>query len=603
MSASPRGCRLGFVRARLRHVFCPRTGACLFSFRGSKAATSPRCEGRFFAWFEPGFRWCLAVLSASPRGCRFGFVRARLRHVFCLWTGACLFSFRGSKAATSPRCEGRFFAWFEPGFRWCLAVLSASPRGCRFGFVRARLRHVFCPRTGACLFSFRGSKAATSPRCEGRFFAWFEPGFRWCLAVLSASPRGCRFGFVRARLGHVFCLRTGACLFSFRGSKAATSPRCEGRFFAWFEPGFRWCLAVLSASPKGCRFGFVRARLRHVFCLRTGACLFSFRGSKAATSPRCEGRFFAWFEPGFRWCLAVLSAWPRGCRFGFVRARLRHVFGLRTGACLFSFRGSKAATSPRCEGRFFAWFEPGFRWCLAVLSAWPRGCRFGFVRARLRHVFGLRTGACLFSFRGSKAATSPRCEGRFFAWSEAGFRWCLAVLSASPRGCRFGFVRARLRHVFCPRTGACLFSFRGSKAATSPRCEGKFFAWFEPGFRWCLAVLSAWPRGCRFGFVRARLRHVFCLRTGACLFSFRGSKAATSPRCEGRFFAWFEPGFRWCLDLLSPTWAAKILRTEFLARHRRHAAFRLRRGGARAKSSRYIAPGFVAFAGRAAQKP
>ena len=44
----------------------------------------------------------------------------------------------------------------------------------------------------ACFFSFRGSKAATSPRCEGRFSAWFEPGFRWCLAVLSASPRGCR---------------------------------------------------------------------------------------------------------------------------------------------------------------------------------------------------------------------------------------------------------------------------------------------------------------------------------------------------------------------------------------------------------------------------
>ena len=63
-------------------------------------------------------------------------------------------------------------------------------------------------------------------------------------------------------------------------------------------------------------------------------------------------------------------------------------------------------------------------------------------------------------------------------------------------------------------------------------------------------------------------------------------------------------GFAACLrDLLSPTWAAKILRTEFLARHRRHAAFRLRRGGARAKSSRYIAPGFVTFAGRGAQKP
>ena len=36
-------------------------------------------------------------------------------------------------------------------------------------------------------------------------------------------------------------------------------------------------------------------------------------------------------------------------------------------------------------------------------------------------------------------------------------------------------------------------------------------------------------------------------------------------------------GFAVCLrDLLSPTWAAKILRTESLARHRRHAAFRSR---------------------------
>ena len=99
----------------------------------------------------------------------------RLRCVLCLCAGACFFSFRGSKAATSPRCAGRFFASSEAGFRWCLAVLSASPRGCRFGFVRARLRHVFCPRTGACLFSFTGSKAATSPRCEGSFLLGLSP--------------------------------------------------------------------------------------------------------------------------------------------------------------------------------------------------------------------------------------------------------------------------------------------------------------------------------------------------------------------------------------------------------------------------------------------
>ena len=553
LSPSPRGCRLGFVRARLRDVFCLRTGACLFSFRGSKGAISARCGGQFFASSEAGFIGVLAVLSPSPRGCRLGFVRARLRDVFCLRTGACLFSFRGSKGAISARCGGQFFASSGAGFRWCLAVLSPSPRGCRLGFVRARLRDVFCLRTGACLFSFRGSKGAISARCGGGFFASSEAGFRWCLAVLSPSPRGCRLGFVRARLRDVFCLRTGACLFSFRGSKGAISARCGGRFFGSSEAGFRWCLAVLSPSPRGCCFGFVRARLRDVFCLRTGACLFSFRGSKGAISARCGGGFFASSEAGFRWCLAVLSPSPRGCRLGFVRARLRDVFCLRTGACLFSFRGSKGAISARCGGRFFASSEAGFRWCLAVLSPSPRGCRFGFVRARLRDVFCLRNGACLFSFRGSKGAISARCGGGFFASSEAGFRWCLAVLSPSPRGCRLGFVRARLRDVFCLRTGACLFSFRGSKGAISARCGGGFFASSEAGFRWCLAVLSPSPRGCRFGFVRARLRDVFCLRTGACLFSFRGSKGAISARCGGRFFASSEAGFRWCLAVLSPS--------------------------------------------------
>ena len=117
-----------------------------------------------------------------------------------------------------------------------------------------------------------------NPAKDG-FFASSEPGFRWCLAVLHPLPRGCRFGCVRARLRYVFCLRTGACFFSFRGSKGATSQPCEGRFFASSEPGFRWCLAVLHPLPRGCRFGRVRARLRFVFCLRTGAFFFSFRGS------------------------------------------------------------------------------------------------------------------------------------------------------------------------------------------------------------------------------------------------------------------------------------------------------------------------------------
>ena len=63
----------------------------------------------------------------------------------------------------------------------------------------------------------------------------------------------------------------------------------------------------------------VRARLRRVFCLRAGACFFSFRGFRLVTSPRCGGGFFARFEPGFRWCLAVLSPWPGVAALGVSR--------------------------------------------------------------------------------------------------------------------------------------------------------------------------------------------------------------------------------------------------------------------------------------------
>ena len=63
------------------------------------------------------------------------------------------------------------------------------------------------------------------------------------------------------------------------------------RHAAMFASGFRWCLAVLSPSPGGCCSGCVRARLRRVFCLRAGACFFSFRGFRLVTSPRCGGVF------------------------------------------------------------------------------------------------------------------------------------------------------------------------------------------------------------------------------------------------------------------------------------------------------------------------
>ena len=519
----------------------------LFSFPLGvpKGATSAPCEWPFFASPELGFRWCLAVSHPWPRSCIFAIVQARLRHVFGLRTGALFFSFRGSKGATSAPCEWPFSALPELGFRWCLAVSDPLPRGCRFAFVQARLRHVF----GLIFFSFRGSKGATS------------------------APRLSRLGCA------TFLVRTGALFFSFRGSKGATSAPCEWPFFASPELGFRWCLAVSHPWPRSCIFAIVQARLRHVFGLRTGALFFSFRGSKGATSAPCEWPFSALPELGFRWCLAVSDPLPRGCRFAFVQARLRHVFGLiffsfrgskgatsaprlsrlgcatflvRTGALFFSFRGSKGATSAPCEWPFFASPELGFRWCLAVSHPWPRSCIFAIVQARLRHVFGLRTGALFFSFRGSKGATSAPCEWLFSALPELGSRWCLAVSDPLPRGCRFAFVQAGLRHVLSTYWGSLLLLW-GSKGATSAPCEWPFSALPELGFRWCLAVSDPLPRGCRFAFVQAGLRHVFCLRTGALFFSFkRGSKGATSAPCEWPFFASPELGFRWCLAVSHP---------------------------------------------------
>ena len=40
--------------------------------------------------------------------------------------------------------------------------------------------------------------------------------------------------------------------------------------------------------PAAAVVRFVRARLRHGFCLRTGALFFFFRGSKGATSAPCD---------------------------------------------------------------------------------------------------------------------------------------------------------------------------------------------------------------------------------------------------------------------------------------------------------------------------
>ena len=171
------------------------------------------------------------------------------------------------------------------------------------------------------------------------------------MAVSDPLPRGCRFAFVQARLRHVFCLRNGALFFSFRGSKGATSAPCESPFSAAPELGFRWCLAVSDPLPRGCRFAFVQARLRHVFCLRTGA-LFSIGIPKVLFRARRMYRFLLRLSSDLSgvWLFrihcqeaAVLRLSRLGCVTFFV-----YVLGLFSSP-LFSFRGSKGATSAPCE--------------------------------------------------------------------------------------------------------------------------------------------------------------------------------------------------------------------------------------------------------------
>ena len=67
---------------------------------------------------------------------RFRLFQARLRHAFCLCTGALFFFLGGSKGAVLDPPQVLFFAVPELGFKWCLAVSHALPRGCVFGFSR-----------------------------------------------------------------------------------------------------------------------------------------------------------------------------------------------------------------------------------------------------------------------------------------------------------------------------------------------------------------------------------------------------------------------------------------------------------------------------------
>ena len=98
----------------------------------------------FFASPELGFRWCLAVSHPLSRGCRFAFVQARLRHVFCLVLGLSSSPLGLPKVPLRPLAKVRFLLRLSSdlGGVWLFrihcpeaAVLPLSRLGCVTFFV------------------------------------------------------------------------------------------------------------------------------------------------------------------------------------------------------------------------------------------------------------------------------------------------------------------------------------------------------------------------------------------------------------------------------------------------------------------------------------
>ena len=237
-------------------------------------------------------------------------------------------------------------------------------------------------------------------------------------------------------------------------------------------------------------------------------------------------------ELGFSWRLAVLDPLPRSSRFAFVPARLRHVFVYVLGLVSSPLGVSKVPLRQLVHDRFLPCLSSDLGGVSPFRIHCPEAPVLRLSRLCCVTFFVYVLGLSSSPLGVSKVPLRQLVHDRFLPCPSSDLKWRLAVSDPLPRGSRFAFVPARLRHVFCLRPGALFFSFKGSKGATSAAREGPFFAVPELGFSWRSAVSDPLPRGSRFAFVPARLRHVLCLRTGALFFSFRGSKGATSAACE-----------------------------------------------------------------------
>ena len=269
---------------------------CRSSVLSGVALFRMRCRGAAFS-ASPGsaapcflsMYWGSFLLLRGFQRCRFGPAAGTF---FLL----CLSSDLSGVALFRMHCRGAAFSASPGSAAPCVLSMYWGAFLLLRGFQRCRFGPAAGPFFLLCRSSVLSGVALFRMRCRG--------------AAFSASPGSAAPCFLSMYWGSFLLLRWfQRCRF---GSAECTVLCCAGaRISVVFG-----CFACIAEEL---RFRLLQARLRHVFCLCTGALFFFLGGSKGAVLDPPQVLFFAVPELGFRWCLAVSHALPRSCVFGFSR--------------------------------------------------------------------------------------------------------------------------------------------------------------------------------------------------------------------------------------------------------------------------------------------
>ena len=200
---------------------------------------------------------CFACVAEELR---FRRLQARLRHVFCLYTGALFFFLGGFQRCRSGPAAGTVFLLCLSSDLSGVWLFRMRCRGAAFSASPGSAAPCFLSMYWGSFLLLRGFQRCRSGPAAGTFFllrlssdlsgVWlFRMHCRG--AAFSASPGSAAPCFLSMYWG------SGA-LFFLGGSKGAVLDPPQVLFFAVPELGFKWCLAVSHALPRSCVFGFSR---------------------------------------------------------------------------------------------------------------------------------------------------------------------------------------------------------------------------------------------------------------------------------------------------------------------------------------------------------